>query len=163
MIVGCSRWNTWRVESLVECKTQSRRRRKQILFLLLLFLLLLLLQRFLVPVFVLLVLLLVLVSSSYYYFSSSSSSSSSLSSSSSSSSPPPSSALPAISLGFAILGEIFAYVTVSSSNQRVSHIPSSWMVRAGGLFFCLFVCFGFVVVFLFVWGFFFCRIHQSRT
>ena len=63
-----------------------------------------------------------------------------LSSSSSSSS-----VFPAISLGFTIFGEIFAYVTVLFwglgggggggcfvlSQPRSSHIPSSWMVHAG--------------------------------
>ena len=42
-----------------------------------------------------------------------------------------------------LLGEIFAYVTVFSSNHKGSHIPSSWMVRAG----CVFVA----------------GIHPSRT
>ena len=50
---------------------------------------------------------------------------------------------PATSLGFIILGEIFAYVTVFSSNHWGSHIPSSWMVHAG----CVFVA----------------GIHPSRT
>ena len=36
-----------------------------------------------------------------------------------------------ISLGFAILGDIFAYVTVFESNHSGGHIPSSWMVHAG--------------------------------
>ena len=45
-----------------------------------------------------------------------------------------SSALQAISLGFAIMGEIFAYVTVSLSRNRGSHILSSWMVHAGCVF-----------------------------
>ena len=38
---------------------------------------------------------------------------------------------PAISVGFTILDEIFAYVTVSLSSVRSSHIASSWMVHAG--------------------------------
>ena len=38
---------------------------------------------------------------------------------------------PAISLGFTILGEIFAYVTVFQSNHWDSHIPSSWILHAG--------------------------------
>ena len=38
------------------------------------------------------------------------------------------------SLGFTILSEIFAYVTVFRSNHRGSHIPSSWMVYAGCVF-----------------------------
>ena len=50
---------------------------------------------------------------------------------------------PAISLGFTILGEIFANLTVFLSNHWDSHIPSSWMVNAG----CVFVA----------------RIHPSRT
>ena len=55
-----------------------------------------------------------------------------------------SSASPAISLGFTIFGEIFAYVTVFVlSNHRGSHIPTSWMVHAG----CVFVA----------------GIHPSRT
>ena len=38
------------------------------------------------------------------------------------------------SYGFTIFGKIFAYVTVSWSNHRGSHIPSSWMVHAGCVF-----------------------------
>ena len=45
-----------------------------------------------------------------------------------------SSAFPAISLGFTILGEIFACVTVFESSHRGSHIPSSWMAHAGCVF-----------------------------
>ena len=41
---------------------------------------------------------------------------------------------PAIPLGFTILGEIFAHVTVFKSNHRASHILSSWMVHAGCIF-----------------------------
>ena len=54
-----------------------------------------------------------------------------------------SSAFPAISLGFTILGEVFAYVTIFWSNHRCSCILSSWMVHAG----CVFVA----------------AIHLSRT
>ena len=51
---------------------------------------------------------------------------------SSSSSSSSSSAFPAISLGFTIFGEIFAYVTgflllLLFSNHRGSHILSSWI------------------------------------
>ena len=42
-----------------------------------------------------------------------------------------SSALSATSLGFTILRETFAYGTIFQSNHRDSHIPSSWMARAG--------------------------------
>ena len=45
-----------------------------------------------------------------------------------------SSAFPALSLDFTILGEIFAYGTVFSSNHRGCHIPSSWMVQVGRVF-----------------------------
>ena len=45
-----------------------------------------------------------------------------------------SSVFPAISLGFTILGEIFAYVTVSQFNHRDNHIQSSWMVHAKCVF-----------------------------
>ena len=54
-----------------------------------------------------------------------------------------SSEFPALSLGFTILGEIFAYMTIFLSNHRGSHIPSLWMVRAE----CVFVA----------------SIHPSRT
>ena len=50
---------------------------------------------------------------------------------------------PAIFLGFTIFGEIFAYVTISYTNHRGSHIPSLRMVHAG----CVFVA----------------GIHPSRT
>ena len=50
---------------------------------------------------------------------------------------------PATSLGFTILGEIFAYMIAIYSNHWGSHIPSSWMVHVG----CVFVV----------------GIHQSRT
>ena len=40
----------------------------------------------------------------------------------------------ALSLGFTILVEIFAYVTIFYSNQWGSHIPSLWMVCAGCVF-----------------------------
>ena len=46
-----------------------------------------------------------------------------------------SSVFPAISLGFTILGEIFAYLTIFQSSHRGSHIPSSWMVHAGCVFY----------------------------
>ena len=39
-----------------------------------------------------------------------------------------------ISLGFTILGEIFAYVTVFKPNHWGSHIPSLWMVHTGCVF-----------------------------
>ena len=45
-----------------------------------------------------------------------------------------SSAFPATSLGFIILDEIFAYLTVFYSNRRGSHIPTSWMAHAGCVF-----------------------------
>ena len=46
-----------------------------------------------------------------------------------------SSAFPAISLGFTILGQIFAYVTLFfSSNHWGSHIQSLWMVHVGYVF-----------------------------
>ena len=43
--------------------------------------------------------------------------------------------VPSYSLGFTILGEIFAYVTAFQSNHRGSHIPSSW-VGACWMYFC---------------------------
>ena len=48
--------------------------------------------------------------------------------------PSSSSAFPATSLGFTILGEIFACVTIFKSSHRCSHIPFSWMVHAGCVF-----------------------------
>ena len=39
-----------------------------------------------------------------------------------------------LSLGFTILCEIVAYVTIFWSNHRGSHIPSSLMVQAGFVF-----------------------------
>ena len=44
------------------------------------------------------------------------------------------SVFPAISLGFTIFGEVFAYVIVFYSNHRGSQILSLWMVRAGCIF-----------------------------
>ena len=41
---------------------------------------------------------------------------------------------PAMSLGFTILGEIFAFVTVFYFDHWCSHIPSSWVVHAGCVF-----------------------------
>ena len=41
-----------------------------------------------------------------------------------------SSVFPAVSLGFTIFGEIFAYVTFFLCNHRGNHIPSSWMLHA---------------------------------